>query len=355
MQFKPFFKKFENLANSLLGSADIAIDLGTSMTRLGIFSKGIVLREPSYIGQNTRTNDFLFFGEEAKEIFGKAPNFIHITKPIEHSIISDFDKTVLLLKHFMDKSVYPFFLNRSILKNKLYAYAVVPTPSTEVEQKATIEALAKVGISETYLIEKPLAIAAGANLAVFSKNPYFVIDLGGGSIEMAVVVMGGIVTFKTLKNAGEQMDKLLYNYLHLKNGIIIGDQTSEQLKISSFSLLDDASVMTVRGKSLENGLPKSIRVRSTEVKEALINNLNQIIDSAKEMMETVPPEIVDGIIKNGLTLTGGMANIKGINRYFSNELKIPVEIPEKPQDCTISGILKLLEQPDKLRQIIINK
>ena len=355
MQLKSTFKKLKHLVNGVLGSADIALDLGTSFTRLGISSKGVVLREPSYIGQNTRTGDFLFFGTEAKEIYGKAPNFIHISRPVEHSIISDFDKTVLLLKHFMDKAVYPFFLNRTILKNKLYGYAVVPTSSTEVEQKATIEALAKVGISDTYLIEKPLAAACGAGLSVFSKNPYFIIDLGGGSVEMAVIVMGGIVTFKTLKNGGEHMDKLLYNYLHLKNGIIIGEQTAEQLKISLFTLVEDNAVMTVRGKSLENGLPKSIRVRTTEVKEALINNLNQIIDSAKEMMETVPPEIVDGIIKNGLTLTGGMANIKGINKYFSNELKIPVEVPERPQDCTIQGLLKLLEEPEKLRQIIINK
>ena len=210
MQLKSTFKKLKHLVNGVLGSADIALDLGTSLTRLGISTKGVVLREPSYIGQNTRTGDFLFFGTEAKEIYGKAPNFIQISRPVEHSIISDFDKTVLLLKHFMDKAVYPFFLNRTILKNKLYGYAVVPTSSTEVEQKATIEALAKVGISDTYLIEKPLAAACGAGLSVFSKNPYFIIDLGGGSVAIAYSPSGSEVVATSYSTFIHELQHVLF-------------------------------------------------------------------------------------------------------------------------------------------------
>lgn len=345
--------KISRISSLFLKGMDVAVDLGTSNTRIGIYDKGIVLREPSYIGLNTKTNEYLFFGTEAKEVYGKAPNFIAVTKPIEHSIISDFDSTVLLVKHFMQKSVNPFFGSGGFLRSKLSCYSVAPTSSTEVEQKAITESLMKADMGSVAIIEKPLATAAGAKLPIFSKNPVFIIDMGGGLIDIAVIIMGGIVAYKTIKTAGEHMDKLIYNYLHLKNGIIIGEQTAEHLKIALFNLTDENTVLTVRGKSLENGLPKSIRVKSSEVREALINNLNQIVDSIKELMETVPPEIVDGIIKTGATITGGLANIKGLDVYMSSELRVPITIPENPQDATINGLLRLLQDKDRLNQLYI--
>ncbi len=350
---KNILNTVKNISSHIFGSFQIIVDPGTSVTRIGIFDKGIVLREPTYIGLNTRTNEYLFYGGEAKEIYGKAPNFIHVTKPIEHSIISDFDTSVLLMKHFIEKSVYPFFLNQRFIKAKLVCYSVAPSSATEVEQKALTEALSKTGISEVFVIEKSLATAAGANLPIFSKTPFFLVDMGGGLIEISVVVMGGIVAYKALKMAGEQMDRLIYNYLHLKNGLIIGEQTSEQLKIALLNLTEESAVMTVRGKSLEDGLPKSVRVKSADIKEALINNLNQIVDNIKELMETVPPEIVDGIVKNGLIICGGMANIKGLDRYMSTELKIPVSIPDSPQDATSRGLLRLLNDQERLNRLIM--
>lgn len=336
-----------------LGGAKIALDLGTSNTRIGIYEKGVVLREPTYIGLNTKTNEYLFYGQEAKEISGKAPNFINVIKPIQNSIISDFDASVLLVKYFLEKSVYPFYFKKSFLKSKLTAYTVIPTSSTEVEQKAVQESLIKAGLSEVFLIEKPIAAALGAKLSPFSNQPIFIVDTGGGLIEIAVIIMGGIVACKTLKNAGEHMDKLIYNYINLKYGVIIGEQTAENLKINLFNLVENERIVAIRGKSLENSLPKSIRVKSSDIKEALANNINQIIDAVAELIESIPPEIIDGIIKNGITLTGNLAQIAGIDKFITNDLKIPVFIPENPQDAVVTGILKLIGNREQLQKVLI--
>lgn len=349
----PYIQKILSSIRTLWTQGEVALDVGTSVTRIAIAGKGIVLREPTYLGLNTKSNQYIFFGEEAKEIYGKAPDFIKITKPVEHAIISDFDSTVTLLHHFLDKSVVPFYFNSRLIKSQLSGLTATPTSSTEVEQKAIIEAVLKTHINKVSLIEKPIATAYGADLPVFSKNPNFIIDLGGGLIEIAVIIMGGIVVSKTLRMAGEQMDRVIINYLHLKNGIIIGEPTAELLKTGLFSLNNESETMTVRGKSLENGLPKSIRVKSAEIREALIGNIIQITDSVKELLETIPPEIVDGIIKSGVTLTGGLANIKGLDAFMTAELKIPVYIADNPADATIRGTLKLLSEKNMLDRIMI--
>lgn len=345
--------KISAFSSRFLGSADVALDLGTSMTRIAIYGKGVSLREPTYIGLNTKTNEYLFFGEEAREIYGKAPNFIRVVRPFENGIIADFDANVLLVRHFLEQSVYPFFLNKSFLKSKLTGLAAVPAASTEVEQKAIQESLVKAGLSEAELVEKPLAYAVGAGLPVFSHAPIFVIDMGGGLVEMAVTIMGGIVEHKSTKNAGRHMDKLIINYIHLKYGVIIGEGTAESLKISLLTFSDEQKVITVRGKSLENGLPKSIRVKTGDIREALAGNFNQIIDMAKELIETVPPELIDGIIKNGVVLTGGLALIPGLESLVSNDLKIPAAVADNPQEATINGLMKLLDDKEILKKILI--
>ncbi|HLL61136.1 MAG TPA: rod shape-determining protein [Candidatus Nitrosocosmicus sp.] len=350
---KNIIGKITDLGNRFLSDVHIAVDIGTSNTRMAILNKGIVLREPTYIGQNVRSGEYLFFGQEAKEIYGKAPNFINVTKPIQNGIISDFDANVLLMKYFLEKSVFPFFLNQKFLKSKINAYTVVPTSSTEVEQRAIQESLVKAGVHNVSIIEKPLASAFGSRMPIFTNKPIFSVDMGGGIIEIAVIFMGGIVNQKILKIGGDYLDKAIYNYLHLKNGIIIGDQTAENLKINLFTFDDSDNVMTIRGKSLEDGLPKSLRVKSGDIREALATSFNHIIDAMKEVVETIPPEIVDGIIKNGVVLSGGLADIKGIDKYFSKELKIPVIIPDNPSDATINGIVSLMNNKEKLKQVIL--
>jgi rod shape-determining protein MreB len=347
------FKSITDLGSRVFSEVNVAVDLGTSNTRIAILHKGIVLREPTYIGQNTKTEEYLFFGREAKDIYGKAPNFIHVAKPIQNGIISDFDANVLLMKHFFEKSVFPFFLNQKFLKSRVNVYTVVPTSSTEVEQRAIQESLIKAGANNVNLIEKPLASAFGSHMPIFTNKPIFSIDMGGGIVEIAVIIMGGIVHQKILKIAGDHLDQAIHNYLHLKNGIVIGDQTAENLKIQLFSFEDVDEVATIRGKSLEDGLPKSLRVKTGDIKEALATSFNQILDAAKEVVESIPPEIVDGVIKNGVVLSGGLAQIKGIDKYFSKELKIPVIIPDNPADATINGVINLVSNKEKLKQILL--
>lgn len=350
---KNILTNITKFTNSFFSGFEVAIDLGTANTRIAIHEKGVVLREASYIGFNSKTNEFLFFGDEAREIFGKSPGFINVYRPIQNGIISDFDGAVVLMKYFLEKSVNPFFMNRGLLKTRLIAYTTIAASATEVEQKAIEEALIKAGISEVFIIEKPIANAAGIELPVFSNRPIFIVDMGAGSIEMAIIVMGGVVSQKTFKNAGNYMDKLIYNYLHLKYGIILGDLTIENLKINLLDFTDNEKVHTVRGKSLENGLPKSIRVKSGDIKEALSNNFNQMIDAMKEIIETIPPELIDEIIKSGIYLTGSLANIKGIDDFISKDLKIPVIVPQNPQDATILGIMRLIKNKPNLKKVLI--
>ena len=214
----------------------------------------------------------------------------------------------------------------------------MPTTATEVEQKALQEALIKAGFHAVSLIEKPIAAAYGAGHNIFTNKPVFVVDFGAGIIEAAIMTMGGIVSSKVMKLGGDHMDKLIYNYLHLKYGLIIGEQTAEHLKVSLFNLAGKKDVLPVRGKSLENGLPKSVRVTSDDVQEALAVAMNQIID---------------GLIKSGVVFTGEFAKTPGIDRFISNEIKIPVTIAANPEDATIHGLQKLIKEDDRLRRVVI--
>lgn len=331
----------------------VAVDFGTSITRIGIEEKGIVLREPSFVGYNLKTSQAIFFGQEAKDIYGKAPEFIKVVKPIESGIISDFDASVVLIAEFLKKSVYPYY-SQSFIKKGLAAYTVVPTTSTEVEQKALQEACLKAGFQEAFLIEKPLAAAYGSDLPIFSKTPVFVIDIGGGMIEIAIIIMGGIVKSKVLKLGGDHMDKLIINYLHLKYGLMIGEQTAENLKNELFNLKDKKKVLTIRGKSLENGLPKSVRVTSQDIQEALGTVTNQLVDGIKEIIEAVPPEIIDGLMKNGITLTGQLAQIGGLDEEIMNEVKIPIHVSSNPESSTIRGLMKFFKKPELLKRVILH-
>ncbi|KXK10530.1 MAG: Rod shape-determining protein MreB [Microgenomates bacterium OLB23] len=342
-----------NLTTGLfLKPTAVAVDIGTAMTRFGLDEKGIVLREPTFVGKNTRTGQILFFGNEAKDIYGKSPEYVSIIKPFENSIISDFDATVALISELLKKSIYPYYRSH-LIKKGLAAYATVPTNSTEVEQRALQEALIKAGFQHAYLLEKPIASAYGADVPIFFYQPAFVMDFGAGTVELAVITMGGIVASKVLKLGGDYMDKLIYNYLHLKYGLVVGEQTAENLKNKLFALTDSKEVFPVRGKSLENGLPKSVRVTASDIREALAVCVNQIVDGIKELIETIPPEIIDGLIKSGIVLTGKMAHTPGLDKYISNEVKLPVIKARKPEDATILGIMKLVSEPESLKRVII--
>lgn len=344
--FIQYLKKFKL---PFFSTFDVCFDLGTCNTRIAIKGKGKVLSEPTYIGLNNSSKEYIFFGSEAKTILGKTPEFIKIIRPVISGVISDFDAEVSLLHKFIQKSVDIYFRNFSLLKPRLRAIASVPYSATEIEQKAVEEVLFKVGFSSIHLIEKPIAAAIGAGINIFYHHPHLIIDMGGGLIEMSIVSGGGIVAEKTIKTAGDSMNHSLANYIYLKYGLILGETTCEHLKIYLLNFKQKNKTFTVRGKSLENGLPKSVRIKSSEVKEALFGSISQIIDSVKELIDISPPEVVDEIYERGIILIGALANIEGIDNFLSGELKIDVMIAADPDDAVIRGLLKLNNNQDLVR------
>jgi len=337
----PFFANFE-----------IYFDLGTSITKIAIKDKGVILREPTFLGYNSRTKDYSFNGTEAKTILGKTPEFIKIIRPIVSGVISDFDSEVFLLQKFLEKSVYLYTGNKTI-KPMMVGIATVPTIATEIEQKAVKEALLKIGMSQVFLVEKPLATGSGAGLNIFSHEPTLIADLGGGLIELSIVGSSGILSQKTLKNAGDQMNKTIFNYVYLKYGIILGEATCENLKIEILNFKDSEKIIVTRGKSLENGLPKSVKIKSSDINEALRSNFNQIIDGIKELIESSPPEVVDEVMQKGVILTGGLSRIQGIDKFFEEELKVAVNICDKHEYATINGLMKITRNEKDFEKIII--
>lgn len=343
-----FIQKLKNFHLPFISSMRVYFDLGTATTRIAVKDKGIVLKEPTYLGNNNRIHEYIFFGNEAKVIVGKTPDFIKIIRPMTNGILSDFDAEVALISKFIEKAIYPYFSQSRLLKPTMSALTVIPTIATEIERKAVQEALVKGGCSEVALIEKSLATAAGCGFDIFSHQPHFIIDMGAGLVELSIVSGGGLVAQKTLKNAGDHMNKLISNYMYLKHGIILGERTSEELKIELLNFLDEEKTVTVRGKSLETGLPKSVRVKSSDIKESLLVNFNQIIDATKELIELSPPEIADEVFNNGITLAGNLAGIKGIDQLFTQELKVETYVAERYQDATVYGLLLLDRQPENL-------
>lgn len=347
-----FIEKIGKVKLPFLSSFQVYFDLGTSNTRIAIRDKGIVLREPTVIGLNKRSHDYIFFGKEAKAVIGKVPEFIQIIKPIVNSIVSEFDAQVALTHRLLNKALNPYN-GSSIMKPSLEALVAIPYIATEIEQKAVEEILYKVGASRVHLIEKPLATAIGCGFNIFAHKPILVVDMGGGLVEMAIVSGGGIVTQKTLKAGGEQMNKLIYDYIYLKHGLILGEMTCEVLKISLLSFHDTDKTMIVRGKSLETGLPKSVKVKTQDIQEALLATINQIVDGVKELIEMSLPEVVDEIYTQGIVLTGGLASIPGIDKFFHSELKIKTELSPNIDSSTIFGLMKVGRRKETLHRLAL--
>jgi len=345
-------KKFRNVNLPFLSSFKVYFDLGTSNTRIAIKNKGVVLREPSYLGYNAKIKEYIFFGTEAKTIVGKTPDFIHIVRPIVNGILYDFDAEVVFLHTLIQKSVKPYLSEYKIIKPPIQGLSGVPTIATEIEQKAVEEVLLKSDCNDVIIVEKALATAAGCGYDIFSHEPHFIIDMGGGVIELSIISGGGIVSQKALKTAGQNMDKLIGNYTYLKHGIVLGEATCEDLKIKLLNFTDEEETINVRGKSLETGLPKTIKLKSSDVREALMSQFHHMIDAAKELIELSPPEIADAIFKNGIALTGSMAAIPGIERFFQQELKIDTFVTEHFTDATIYGLMKLDRDPETIFKLV---
>jgi len=344
----------KNLRIPFFSSFYVYFDMGTSNTRIAVGEKGVVYREPSYLGLNTTTKEFLFFGQEAKTIIGKTPDFIKIIRPMSSGILNDFDAQVEYLRHAIDTSVRPYMAEFSILKPPIHGITCTPSIATEIERKAVVESLQKSGCTQVTLVDRALATAAGCGFDIFSHEPKLVMDLGGGLIEMSVISGGGVVTQKALKTAGNNMNKIVANYTYLKHGLVLGENTCEDLKIKLLNFENQEDTINVRGKSLETGLPKSIKLKSSDIREALISQFHHVVDATRELIENAPPEIADAIFKNGIALTGRIAGIKGIDKYFIEELKIDTYVVDHHADATIYGLIRLNKTPEHLYKIAIS-
>lgn len=325
-------------------SKDMGIDLGTANTLIYVKGKGVVLREPSVVAINLDMKRVLAVGEEAKQMIGRTPGNIVAIRPLKDGVIADFDVTQTMLKKFLEK-VCP--------KSAFTSPRIVicfPSGVTEVEKRAIDEVTKQAGARDVFLMEEPMAAAIGAGLPVNEPTGSMVVDIGGGTTEVAIISLGGIVTSKSLRVAGDELDQAVITYIKKEYSLMIGERTAENVKIqigSAFGEEED-NTMEIRGRDLITGLPKVISIGETEVREALKEPINAIIDAIKTTLEKTPPELASDIMDKGIMLTGGGALLKGLDQLINNETHMPVHIAESPLDCVALGAGKALDTIDKL-------
>ena len=332
------------------GSKDIGIDLGTANILVTLKGKGIVLKEPSVVAIDRRTGNIVATGNEAKEMLGRTPEQIKAVRPMKDGVIADFTATQLMLKNIIGKVGKRYSIGRPRV------VVGVPSGITEVEERAVEEAVAQAGAKEVYLIEEPMAAAIGASLDVSEPSGNIVVDIGGGTTEVAVISLGGIVVSHSLRIAGDELDEDIVNYIKREMNLAIGETTAEQVKMQlgcAMPLMTEMS-MEIRGRDLISGLPKTMQISSSEVRDALRDPVNSIVDGIKSTLEKTPPELASDIMEKGIMLSGGGALIKNLDKLISAETGMPVYIAEEPLDCVVKGTEKTLQDLGKLKTILLN-
>ncbi|MBE6907561.1 rod shape-determining protein [Marasmitruncus massiliensis] len=329
-------------------SKDIGIDLGTANTLVFMKGKGIIMREPSVVAVDTRNDTVRYVGKEAKEVIGRTPGSIVAVRPLKDGVIADFDITASMLQIFIKK-----VFNNSILARPRVIICI-PSGVTAVERRAVKEASYKAGAKRVSIIEEPMAAAIGAGLPVAEATGSMVVDIGGGTSEVAVISLGGIVAARSVRVGGDELDSYIIQYIKKKYNLLIGERTAEDIKIgigSAYPFEGEAS-MDIKGRDLMDGLPKNISVTSEEVREALADPLSMILDAIRVTLEKTPPELSADIIDHGITLTGGGALLRGLDQLVSNETGMPVHIAENPLDCVALGTGKVLDDIDRLHELL---
>lgn len=345
MNFNSFWKLF---------SHDIGIDLGTVNTLITVKNKGIVIREPSVVAIHKKTHQVLAIGVEAKRMLGRTPASIEAIRPLRDGVISDFDTTEAMLKHFIQKvhsSGKAVFGLPMIPRPRVVIG--IPSGVTEVERRAVQDAALSAGAREAFLIEEPMAAAIGAGLRIEDPEGNFIIDIGGGTTEIAVISMGGLVLNRSLRIAGDELDQDIISYMRTRYGVLIGDRTAEDIKIELGSAvpLDEERETVVRGREVSTGLPKSLRITSVEIREALSSTIMQIVNNIQEVLEETPPELLSDILERGLVVTGGGALIRGLDKRISDDTKMPVIIADDPLTTVVRGCGKVLDDLDLLSKV----
>ena len=333
-----------------LASKDIGIDLGTANILVTVKGKGIVLNEPSVVAIDRETGGILATGEEAKEMLGRTPERIKAVRPMKDGVIADFTATELLLKNLLKK------VNDKYNSGRPRVVVGVPSGITEVEERAVEEAIMQAGAKEVYLMEEPMAAAIGANLNVEEPSGNIIVDIGGGTTEVAVISLGGIVVSNSLRVAGDELDEDIVNYVKREYNLAIGETTAEQIKkqIGCAIPLMTVEEMEVKGRDLNTGLPKNIIMNSTQAEEAIKYSIYEIIEIVKNTLEKTPPELASDIAEKGIILACGGALIKNLDKLLSEKTGMPVYVADNPLDSVVRGTGKTLQDLEKLKRVLIN-
>lgn len=361
-------------------SYDVGIDLGTANTLVYVKGKGIVIREPSVVARHRKTKQILAIGEEAKKMLGRTPATIEALRPLKDGVIADFDATEAMLRHYILQVHESGKLIPRIPKPRVVVG--IPSGVTEVERRAVQEAALSAGARQAFLIEEPMAAAIGANLPIDAAGGVLVVDIGGGTSEMAVISLGGIVLNKSVRLAGDGLDEAIIHYMRLKYNLLLGERTAEEVKMTIgsahanvfYSTPVSSSVnpgdvtkaetpvvvevkkptvryMVVRGRDLESGLPKSVKISSDEVREAMMPILREITSAVADLIEETPPELVSDILERGIVMAGGGSLIPGIDKLMSEETRMPVFIAPDPMTAVVRGCGKVLDDAKLLARV----
>ena len=331
-------------------SKDIGIDLGTANILVTIKGKGIVLREPSVISVNAKTGGIIATGFEAKEMLGRTPKEINAIKPLKDGVIADFTATKLLLRNLLERVCKRY--------NAVRPRVLVGVPSgiTEVEERAVEEAIMRAGAREVYLIEEPMAAAIGAGIEIEEPSGNIIVDIGGGTTEVAVISLGGIVISNSIRVAGDELDEDIVNYIKKELNLAVGEATAEQIKkeIGCAMPLMSQMTMEIKGRDLNDGLPRTEVITSNQVEKAMKESIDKIVEVVKITLEKTPPELASDIMEKGIVLSGGGALIQNLDKLISSETGMPVYVIEEPLDCVVKGTEKTLQDLEKLKTILLN-
>lgn len=332
-------------------SKDIGIDLGTANTLVYVKGKGIVINEPSVVAVNKKTGQVLAIGKEAKKMVGKTPGHIVATRPLVDGVVSDFEVTEQMLKYFIDKVHRDSFT----LFPRPRVVIGIPSDVTEVEKRAVIDATMNAGAREAYLIDEPMAAAIGARLPVQDAAGNMVVDIGGGTTDIAVISLGGVVTSRNLRIAGDEMNEDIIRYCRDNFNLLIGEKTAEDAKIAIGSAypMKDKMQMPVRGRDLVTGLPKEVIIDDTQIREALSRSIRIIVNNVKSAIEETPPELLSDIMQRGIILAGGGSLIRGLDKLVADQTDMPVQMMEDPLTAVVRGTGIVLEDLESLREVLI--
>lgn len=342
-----------SVAGLLLGrvSKEIGIDLGTANTLVYVKDRGIVINEPSVVAVNNRNDQIIAVGHEAQRMIGKTPAHITVTRPLVDGIISDYEVTEKMLRYFIDKVHAENFT----LFNRPRVVVCIPTEVTEVERKAVEDAVLATGARSVQLVEEPMAAAIGTRLAVQEPTANMIVDLGGGTTEIAVISLGGIVAARSLKLAGDEFNRSIIQFGREEFNLLVGERAAEVIKITigSAAPLSDPIETTMRGRDLVSGLPKEVTVTDAQIRKALSRGVKTIVENVRAMLEETPPELVADIYERGIVLTGGGALLRNLDKVIADMAQIPVRIADDPLTAVVRGTGILLESPDLLKEVAL--